>query len=404
MASSKPRGASAPETGIQSPIAMTDIPSRKSRPTLAHRLAKPLLALAACCAVTSAAWADIVVGQVAPFSGPQAVTGRAIHAGVKLYIDAVNARGGIKGQRIKLVTRDDAQKPDETVRLIKEIVAQESPVALIGTVGTSNLEAVGKDGVLDRQHVSMIGAISGAASVARTSGMLVVKASYRDEVHRLFNQLSQLGMTRVGLVYQDDGLGKDVLAGAADAAKQYGIKLVAQAGYERNTTNVQAAVEAMQKAEPQAIFLGATTAAAVEFVKAFGTRRSTTIYGMSIIDPEVLLKKLGPEQSAGYAFSVVLPLPSDEKVPLVREYLALQAKADNPDLSTRSIEGFIAAKTLVRALEKTPRMTPEAVATTLQGLTNFDLGGYHLDFTEAGRGGSRYVNFAMIGARGRIVK
>jgi branched-chain amino acid transport system substrate-binding protein len=366
--------------------------------------ARCVLALAACCVVSTTARADIVIGQVAPFSGPQAVTGKAIHAGVKLYIDAVNERGGVKGQRIRLVTRDDAQKPDETVRLVKELIAQESPVALIGTVGTSNLEAVGKDGVLAREHISMVGAVSGAASVARTQGMLVVKASYHDEVRRLFSQLSQLGLTRVGLVYQDDGLGKDVLAGAEQFARQHGIVLVAKAGYERNTTNVQAAVDAMHKAAPQAIFLGATTAAAIEFVKAFGADRSTTIYGLSIIDTEVLMKKLGPQQSVGYAFSVVLPLPTDEKVPLVREYLAMRARSGDPDLATRSLEGFIAAKALVRALERTPRPTRETVAATLHGLADVDLGGYHLDFTEAGRTRSRYVDFAIVGSRGKIVK
>lgn len=52
----------------------------------------------------------VVVGQVAPFSGTQAVTGKAIHAGAKLYFDAVNARGGVRGRPIRLVTRDDARR------------------------------------------------------------------------------------------------------------------------------------------------------------------------------------------------------------------------------------------------------------------------------------------------------
>ncbi|WP_225785350.1 ABC transporter substrate-binding protein [Xenophilus sp. Marseille-Q4582] len=47
----------------------------------------------------------LVVAQVAPFSGPQAITGRAVHAGAKLHFEAVNARGGIKGRPIKFVTR-----------------------------------------------------------------------------------------------------------------------------------------------------------------------------------------------------------------------------------------------------------------------------------------------------------
>ena len=74
------------------------------------RAARRLLALL-CLAAAPAVHADIVVGQVAPFSGPQAVTGKAIRAGAKLWIDEVNARGGVRGQRIKFVTRDDAQKP-----------------------------------------------------------------------------------------------------------------------------------------------------------------------------------------------------------------------------------------------------------------------------------------------------
>ena len=80
-----------------------------------------LAAVAALATLGFAARADIVIGQVAPFSGTQAVSGQAIHAGAKLYIDSVNAAGGVRGQKLKLVTRDDAQKPEDTVRLVKEL-------------------------------------------------------------------------------------------------------------------------------------------------------------------------------------------------------------------------------------------------------------------------------------------
>jgi ABC-type branched-subunit amino acid transport system substrate-binding protein len=361
-------------------------------------MAAPLLGHAA------AAHADIVVGQVAPFTGPQAVTGRAIHAGAKLYFDAVNARGGIKGQRIKFVTRDDAQKADETVRLVKEIIAQESPIALLGTVGTTNLEALANDGVLPKAHMPMIGAVSGAASVAKASSVHVVKASYHDEIDRLFRQLALLGTTRVGLVYQDDGLGQDVLAGADLAAKKHGITLLARSGYPRNTTAVEKAVAEMTKAAPQVIFLGATTAAAVQFVKQYGNAGGrATLYGMSIIDTDALLKALGPERARGYAFSVVLPLTTSSDRAVVREYKQLSAASKDPDLSARSMEGFIAAKALVRAIEKAGKPSAEAVGNALSA-GDIDVGGYTLDFSTAGRTGSRYVDFAMIGTNGKIVQ
>lgn len=363
-----------------------------------------LLGAAALWLGAGSAHADVVVGQVAPFTGPQAVTGKAMHAGAKLYFDAVNASGGVRGQRIRLVTRDDAQKPDETVRLTHELIAQEQPVALVGTVGTTNLEALARDGVLVKQRVSMVGAVSGAATVAQADGMHVVKASYHDEIGRLFQQLSGLGIQRVGLVFQDDGLGKDVVTGAEAAAKRYGVTLVARSSYARNTVAVEKAVADMLKASPQVIFLGATTAAAVQFVKQYGEAGGPAImYGMSIIDTDALLKTLGRERARGYAFSVVLPLVGETNRAVVREYLQLRQASKDPDLSARSIEGFIAAKALVKAMERASALTAPAVTAALEK-GGLDVGGYALDFSQAGRTGSRYVDFAMIGEGGKIVQ
>ena len=366
------------------------------------RAARRLLAVL-CLAAAPAVHADIVVGQVAPFSGPQAVTGKAIRAGAKLWIDEVNARGGVRGQRIRFVTRDDAQKPEETVRLVKEMIAQDAPTALIGTVGTSNLEALKQDGVLEKSHVSMVGAISGATSVLTARGMYPVKASYREEVDRLFRQLGEMGRTRVAVVYQDDGLGRDALAGAQASAKTYGLTLVAQSGYARNTTEVGKAVDEMVKQTPDVIFLAATTAAAIEFTsryQAAGGRAG--LYGMSIIDVQALLKKLGPDRARGFAFSLVLPTDDRLDREVVRDYLRLSQSAKDPDLSSRSLEGFIAAKALVRALE---RSSPGAAALTetLERGFETDVGGHRLTFGK-GQAPSRYVDFAVLGAGGRLVR
>ena len=362
------------------------------------------LALLAAALPASAA-EDIVIGQVAPFSGPQAVTGKAIHAGAKLYFDAVNARGGVRGRAIRLVTRDDAQKPEESVRLTRELISAEAPLALIGTVGTANLEALAKDGVLTQQRVSMIGAVSGAASVVQASGMHIVKASYHDEVARLFSQLAGVGVKRVGLVYQDDGLGRDVLAGAEAAAKKHGIELAARSSYARNTVAVEKAVADMVSAKVQVVFLGATTAAGIEFVKQYGAAGGLgTLYGMSIIDTDALLKALGPERSRGYAFSVVLPLAQQTQRAVVREYLQLRDASKDANLSARSIEGFIAAKALVKVLEGTGSLTPAGVTAALAAARSVDVGRYLLDFSANDRPGSHYVDFAMFGAQGRILQ
>lgn len=351
---------------------------------------------------------EIVVGQVAPFSGPQAVTGRAIHAGVKLYVDHVNAQGGVHGMKIRLVTRDDAQQAAQTVALARELIARESPVALIGTVGTTNLEALIADGVLQKSGVPLVGAVSGASSVIAGKNVFVIKASYRDEVNRLFANLAGLGIKRVGLVYQDDALGQDVIAGADAAARSHGIELAARAGYPRNTVEVGEAVTAMVQAEPQVVLLGATTAAAIEFVRQYREHGGLAmLYGMSIIDTRQLLAKLGPDGARGFAFSVVLPLETQRTSAVNLEYLRLRDQSKDADLSARSIEGFIAAKALVHALQSAAASgmpTPAAVVKNLQAMRKVDLGGFVLDFGQPGRSGSSYVDFAMLGDGGRVVQ
>ena len=361
--------------------------------------------LAALCLVAApAVQAEIVIGQVAPFSGPQAVTGRAIRAGAKLWLDDVNARGGVRGQRIRFVTVDDAQKPEETVRLVKALIEKETPTALIGTVGTSNLEALKQDGILEKTRVSMVGAISGATSVASARGMYPVKATYREEVERLFTQLAEMGRKRVAVVYQDDGLGRDALAGAEASAKAHGLTLVAKAGYARNTVEVGKAVDEMVRQSPDVVFLAATTAAAIEFTSRYQAAGGHAgLYGMSIIDVQALLKKLGPDKARGFAFSLVLPTDDRLDREVVRDYQRLRQNANDPDLSSRSLEGFIAARALVKALERAPRPGPAGVTELLERGFETDVGGHRLTFGQ-GQAPSRYVDFAVLGIGGRLVR
>ncbi|MEK8027260.1 ABC transporter substrate-binding protein [Pseudaquabacterium rugosum] len=352
-----------------------------------------------------AAEGPIVIGQVAPYSGTQAVTGKALRAGARLMIEAVNDRGGIGGRPLKLVSRDDQQRPEETVRQVRALIDEHAPVALLGSVGTANIEALARDGVLQRQDMPMIGAASGATTVLAAPHIWPVKASYRAEVSRLFRQMAALGLERVGVLYQDDGFGRDVLAGAAESAQRYELQLTVKAGYARNTLDVAKAVAEVQRAQPQVLFLAATTAAGIEVMRQLraGPANGTLVYGSSVIDTDALLRALGPEQARGYAFTTVLPLTRGRYRSVAHEYQALRLASDDADLSGRSIEGYVAAKALVRAIEAVVG-TPSAarLSSTVERL-QVDLGGYALDFSNRSRGVSSYVDFAMLGTGGKVV-
>jgi ABC-type branched-subunit amino acid transport system substrate-binding protein len=355
-------------------------------------------------ALSAARGEDIVVSQVSTFSGSQAVTGKAMHAGAKLYLDHINASGGIRGSRIRLLTRDDAAKPEETVRQVRAALEEDQPVAFLLTVGTANLEALAKDGALAKAKVPMLGPVSGASSIPKVPEFFTTKASYHDEASRLLYELGTVGINRIGVVYQDDGYGKDVLAGIEAAAQKHGATIIARAPYERNTVKVEAAVAAMLKASPQVVVLAAVTAPAAEFFRQFKAQGGTSmIYGVSPIDIQALTTRIGADTARGFAFSRVMPHRST--LPIVREYESLKARAGPIDgLSARSVEGFVAAKLLVQALRQADRPTREGVMQALQRMRRVDLGDFALDYSVPGRPASTLVDFAVIGEGGRIVQ
>lgn len=368
-----------------------------------------ILLLQIVCAMTVAASAasavarDYVVAQVAAFTGAQASSGKAIRAGIRLYFDQVNRTALLGADRIKLVTRDDEYRADETVRLVKEVLEQDQPIALIGALGTANIEALIKDGVLTKTNIPLVGAISGASSMIGAPNVFVTKASYRDEVDQLFELIARSGQDRAAVVHQNDSLGKDVLASAEQSAPRHRMTLTVKTSYERNTTKVEPAVQAVLKSDAQVVYLAAVTSAAIEFIKQYrASGGAAQIFGLSIIDVEALLRALGPELARGYAFGALQPVSTSAKYAIVREYRKLRANSTDRDLAERSLEGFIAAKTLVAALRQSRAQNSAALIKGLAGLKGVDLGDYFIDFTRPDRTGSRFVEFAIISRNGRI--
>ena len=355
-------------------------------------------------AATAAFAKDIVVAQIAPLTGVQGAAGKAYAAGLRLGFDAVNASGGIHGSRVRLVSVDDAYKPEDTVRLAKETIARESPIALAATVGTANAEALIKAGVMTSSGIPLIGPSSGATSVIGQPGVFVTKASYADEVNQLFITLSSMGLTRVAVLFQDDGYGRDLLASAMALAPTYKIELLAQSPYDRITGNVEPAVAALLKVDAQVIFLAAISAPAASFIKAYKQRGGNAmLIGPSPIDIAYLQQQLSKELLRGYVASTVGPVESRTSLPIIREYLKLKAASPSADYGTRSFEGYVTARVIVTALQR-GKATPEGLSASLKALRALDLGGMSVDFTDLKRGGSSYVDFVTIDRTGAMLR
>src|SRR5262249_3384412 len=146
---------------------------------------------------------EIVIAQGAAFSGPLAPTRKGRRAGIQLYCDHINATGGINGAKIRLVTKDDGYRPADTVRLLRETIATDHPIAFIGGIGTANFEAATQEHVLTDANMAVIGVASGASSALRPPNVFLINATHHDTFNKLFTLFSPRGAGRARTLSQD---------------------------------------------------------------------------------------------------------------------------------------------------------------------------------------------------------
>ena len=353
--------------------------------------------------------ADLTVVQVAPFSGQSADAGTLLNEGASLAFRDVNDKGGIHGQKIRFVKRDDGYKAEETVRQVKEAAATDKPVAFLGLVGTANFVALLQNKVLDEVGVPVVGVRTGASAVRRPGSPLAfhLRASYVAEVDKLVEVASSIGAKKFGALYQDDAFGQDGLDALKKSLAARGLTLVATGSYEKNTTKVEPAVEALTKAtNVDAVILVSNTQATAAFVKAYREKGGLAqLYTLSVNSDREVVSRAGADKAHGLGIAQVVPFPTSGALPITREYQALLHKYQpEAQPSVFSMEGFIYGKVLVEALRRAgPNPDRAALVKALES-SPFELGGFVLKFSPTDHEGSKFVELTMINKAGTLIR
>ena len=191
----------------------------------------------------------IVFGQSAAFDGPAAALGLGMREGILASFNEANAAGGVNGRRLELVSYDDGYEPEKAIANTKRLINENGVFALIGEVGTPTSNAA--QPIATEAGVPFIGPFTGAAFLRNPSlgNVINIRASYDQETEAWIEHLTtDLGVSRIAILYQDDTFGRAGLSGVSKAMEKRGMKLVAEGTYERNTTAVKTALLAIRKA------------------------------------------------------------------------------------------------------------------------------------------------------------
>lgn len=346
----------------------------------------------------------ILLGQSVVLSGPQAENGANYTNGIKLYFEQANARGGVNGRRIELQTLDDAYDPKRAAANSLKLVEEDKVFALFGYAGTGS--AMASLPVVDKYQVPFIAPLSGADVLrdGKHRMLFVMRAGYADEFERTVEHLVTTGVKQIAVAYQDDNFGRSALKAAQGALAKFKLEAVAVGAIDGKSYDPAQAVEAVAKARPGAILMGTAGKASMGFIRDYlKTGERPQFFGLSVMSAAQLREELGGD-SAGIAVAQVVPSPWSRKYPIVKEYLQALGKERAAQAHHNGLEGFIAAKMLVRALERAGNdLTREKLVLALEGMNNVDLGGYFIEFSRQRHTASRFVDLSIISRDGQFI-
>ncbi|RZJ07571.1 MAG: ABC transporter permease [Acidovorax sp.] len=347
----------------------------------------------------------IVLGQSAAFTGPAAQLGLQFNLGAKLFFDQLNAQGGVGRRTVEIRTMDDGYEPDRCAENTKKLIADEV-FALFGYIGTpTSLAALP---LFTQARVPFFGPFTGAEALRQPFNRLIfhVRASYYEETALIVRQLTNLGLKKIAVFYQNDAYGKAGLDGVTKALTELKLAPVATATVERNSVDVKAATEKLVAAKPDAVVQIAAYAGSAAFVRAarkagFGG----TFYNVSFVGTQALADELGKD-GAGVVVSQVVPSPYQPSRQITREFLeAIKKGGDKVQANYSSMEGYVAARVFTEGLRQANgngKITRDSLISGLEGLGTQTISGFQVSYGPNDHAASHFVEMSMLTGDGRV--
>ncbi|MBZ2207808.1 ABC transporter substrate-binding protein [Massilia sp. R798] len=214
-----------------------------------------LFAALALAAATSFAADTIKIGSVLSVTGPAAFLGDPELKTLQLYVEKINAAGGVLGRKLELVHYDDGSDAAKANSFTKRLIESDKIDVLIG--GTTTGATMAMAPLVERAKVPFI-SLAGAVVVIDPVKKWVFKTPHTDRMaaEKVFEDMKKRGISKVGLLSETSGFGASGRKETQAVAGKYGITLVADETYGPKDTDTTAQLTRIKNAPGvQAVFV-----------------------------------------------------------------------------------------------------------------------------------------------------
>jgi branched-chain amino acid transport system substrate-binding protein len=332
---------------------------------------------------TGATDTEIKIGQTVPFSGAYSVYAN-IGKTQAAYMKMINEQGGINGRKINLIQYDDAYSPPKTVEQVRKLVEGDEVLFTFQIIGTAANAAVQK--YLNGKKVPQLLASTGASKFTDPKNFpwtMGYNPNYFVE-GRIYGRyiLKEHPNAKIGILYQNDDLGKDYInglkAGLGDKAAKM---IVAEASYEVSDPTIDSQVLKIKDAGADLFYSASTPKQAAQAIRKIHELDWHPVHILDINASPVsaTLQPAGLEASKGvisvnYGKDPADPTWKDDAG--LKKYLDFMAKyfPEGDKMNTVNTYGYSTAQLLVQILKQCgDDLTRENVMKQAASLKNVEL-------------------------------
>ena len=278
----------------------------------------------------------IVLGGTSPLTGP-AASYASVARGAKAYFDSINAKGVVAKRKIDYRIVDDAYNPGLTVQGVRRLVEQDKVFAVFNTLGTESNLAI-RD-YLNQSNMPHLFAASGATTWGRDAAKypwtIGFQPSYAAEGFVYGRYVAgNLKKARIGVLFQNDDYGKDLLGGLKSGLGRSGSKVVAAEPYQVTSPDVGSQIAKLKASGANVLCIFATPTFAIQayvFANRLGWKPLVLLNGVSGTSNIMVLASEGGKNKAveGTITSTILKDPTDPRWkndPGMKQYRAILSR------------------------------------------------------------------------------
>lgn len=300
---------------------------------------------------------EIVLGLVTDLSGPIANYGKESRNGMNLAVDEINAKGGIQGRKIRLVVEDHGYEPKRALLAAQKLVQQDNVFAILGHLGTAtNMAAL--PFVLENKVFNFMpqGASPALAEPPSPYKVALAPSYFTMTTSTLDFMLKKKPYKQVGVLYQDDDYGREVMEAADVYLKTKGLPPAEKVSYKRGATDFASQMAKLKAANCDLVINASTLR---EYIGSVGEARKigfTPDFLGTAANYSQQVPTLGGPAMQGVYGSTFIPLPyADDANPAVRQWVATYKKRFGDDPGLYSMYSYYAMSTFAKLADKAGR-------------------------------------------------